>query len=206
MGTRLGLGPKAFLSLNGAPLIHWVTRKALCLSDDIVVSAPPEAVVQMAEYCPGCRCVAGGETRQESIARLLEAVKREWILILDVCRPFTSTTMMQNVLIAAQKTGVAAAFLPIPVPVAVLREGKMVQSFRRDETGLFQTPQAYSRPLLLQLMADAQKQGWQEQSILQLLIRAGGQERIGVVPDEPTNIKITTPLDWQLASLLIDHL
>ncbi|MEO5378954.1 MAG: 2-C-methyl-D-erythritol 4-phosphate cytidylyltransferase [Magnetococcus sp. DMHC-6] len=204
LGTRLGLGPKALLELNLSPLVVWVIKKALLLSDDVVVAVPPGYLKNFSHLNAQCRWIEGGSTRQESIFRLMMAVEREWLVILDGARPFFSITLMQKVLSAARETGVAGAFLPIDVPVALLSGERVVQDFSKDQLGVFQTPQAYSRQLLQRVYEITIQNQWQEQSTMQLALRVGYPVR--AVKGETTNIKITTPIDWRLAHLLVDCL
>jgi 2-C-methyl-D-erythritol 4-phosphate cytidylyltransferase len=204
LGQRLGLGPKALLELNQVPLISWVTQKALLLSDDVVVAVPPGYLAIFRQLCPQCRLIEGGKTRQESVIRLGLAAERKWVVIMDVARPFFSTNLLDVVWAAAQETGAAGAFLIPDVPVALLAGDRMVRDFRPGEVGLFQTPQVLLRTLLQSVHEEASRRQWQEQSTLQLFLRAGHAVR--AVPGERTNIKVTTPDDWRLAQLLTDYL
>jgi len=143
-------------------------------------------------------------TRQHSVERLLEMSDREFVLIADVARPFASLDLYRTVLEAARDTGAAGAFLQPDVPVAKIVENCVTQTFRPGEVGIFQSPQAFSRTLLADLMKRANTEGWHEQSTLQLALRAG--INVGVVPGEKTNIKLTSPVDWQFAQQLTEFL
>lgn len=199
-GERLGLGPKARLSLAGEPLIGWVTRKALRVSNDVVVAVPPGEAPAYQALCPQCRCIEGGATRQTSVARLVQAAEREFVLLNDLARPFASVELHLSVLAAARRTGIAGAFLVPDVPVARLVDGRLIDAFARTEVALFQAPQAYARATLVRLLDEAEAQGWQTQSTLELAVRAGRE--IAVVPGEKTNLKLTTIEDWHLAQHL----
>lgn len=204
IGQRLGLGPKALLELNNEPLIVWVTKKALLLSDDVVVAVPPGYLEIFRQLCPQCRCIDGGATRQETVARLLLAADRDWLVLVDVARPFFSGNLMSSVWSAAKETGAAGAFLSPDVPVALLSGDRVARDFRPDEVGVLQSPQAFSRALLQTVYEEAVRRQWEEQSTVQLFLRAGHAVR--AVPGEKTNIKVTTPDDWRLAQVLTDYL
>ena len=203
-GDRLGLGPKALLQLGGAPLLVWVTRKALQISSDVVVAAPAGELDNFHQLCPDCRCIEGGATRQQSVAQLVDAATRDWVIIIDVARPFASLELFRAVLAAARQTGAAGAFLEPDVPVAQIENQRVVRDFQRREVGIFQAPQAFAQELLARVHQQAEQQGWQEQSTLQLALRAGLS--VVAVPGEKTNIKLTTPEDWQLAQLYTEYL
>jgi 2-C-methyl-D-erythritol 4-phosphate cytidylyltransferase len=198
------MGPKALLELAGQPLIVWLTRKALRLTDDVIIAAPPGQLTRFRQLCPDCRCIAGGETRQESVARMLSRSSRDWLLLTDVTRPFVTLGLCQAVLAAARQTGAAGAFLRPDVPVAYISGGRVVQTIRSEEAGVFQSPHAFSRSLLTDVYREAERGGWQTQSTLELVLQA--EREVAVVAGEKTNIKLTTPEDWAFAQTLTRYL
>ena len=54
------------------------------------------------------------------------------------------------------------------------------------------------------LLAHAQERGYRPQSTLQLAIDAGIE--VAAVAGEKHNIKLTTPIDWRVATLLEEYL
>lgn len=203
-GERLGLGPKGLLELGGQPLVAWLSRKLGQISDEVIIAAPPGQVDQFRALCPGSHCVPGGQSRQDSVAALVARATRRWILVADVTRPFASLNLYNAVLAKARETGVAGAFLAPDVPVAELVDGGIARVLKPGQAGIFQLPHVFSRNLLVRVLAEAERHGWEEQSTLELAIRAGCQ--VGVVPGEKTNIKLTTPEDWLLAGSLTEYL
>lgn len=198
------MGPKALLELAGAPLLTWVSRKALRLGADVVVAVPSGCVAKYAVLCPGCRVIEGGETRQKSVDALLQLSSLDYVLVVDVARPFASLALYQSVLEAVIDTGAAGAFQQPDVPVAHIVDGRVERSFQRNEVGIFQSPQAFSRNLLKKVMQQANSSGWEEQSTLQLVLRAGLEIR--AVAGEKHNIKLTTPEDWRIAQQFTEYL
>lgn len=196
-GERMGRGPKAFLELGGAPLVSWVARKARRVGGEVLVAGPGGELARMQALCPGCRCLPGGLTRQATVARLVEAASLPWVMVHDVSRPFASEALLRAVAEAALSTGAAAAILDPEVPVARLEGGRIVGHFSRQEAGIFQAPQVFSRTLLLEVLGEAERQGWEDQSTLQLVLRAGRE--VLAVPGEKTNLKLTNPEDLNLA-------
>lgn len=203
-GERLGLGPKAALVLAGEPLLGWVSRKALSICPDVVVAVPTGETANYAKLCQGCRCIDGGQSRQETVENLARRAEKDYALIVDVARPFASRALCEAVLNAARLCGAAGAFLQPDVPVALLAGTSVTQMLPRTQAGILQAPQAFSRPLLLEIIDRAHREGWEEQSILQLAVRAGLE--VAAVPGEKTNIKLTTAEDWHLAQQLTEHL
>lgn len=203
-GERLGFGPKVFLPLNGEPLVVWLVRKAMGMAAEVIVAVPPEHLDRLCTLCPDCRAIEGGATRQASVARLVEASTRPWLLLQDVARPFASADLMRAVVEAARDTGAAGAFLRPEVPIARVQDGYVLEDFRPDQVGIFQAPQAFKRSLLVKVLEQAAERGWTEQSTLQLVLRAGLPVR--TVPGEKTNLKLTTEEDLELAVGLLKRL
>lgn len=198
-GERLGLGPKALLPLHGKPVIDWVVAKGLRLGGEVLVSCAPGMLAP-----PGAGSVPGGDTRQESVLRLVRQATRPWILLWDAASPFASIALARRVLAAASATGAATSCLPASVAWLELDGQQVLRAHPAAATASSQTPQAYAAPLLLEVVERAAREGWLAQSTTQLVLRAG--HPVTAVPGEKLNLKLTTPEDWQLATALRDQL
>ncbi len=200
MGTRLGLGPKALLRLGRQTLLEILVKMLAPIVDSIIMAVPIGFEEQFESVLgDNIFIISGGSTRQESIDRLLEASNAELLLIQDVARPFASSALCLKVLETAADNGAAGAFLPATVPVGLLEKGVVANYWDRHQARVFQAPQAYRRDVLL----DAQRKAAsiQFQSTAQMVIQAGYV--LHAVSGEAENIKITTPLDWQIAQRVI---
>jgi len=203
-GERLGLGPKALLDLNGTPLIAWVCQRALQLTDEVIISVPPGHGEIISQCCPEAYCIEGGETRQESVGKLLINSSRDWVLLSDVARPFISRSLYRRVYQAARSKGAAAAFLSPEVPVAHLVDGKISSVFSRSDVAIFQMPNAYSTKLLQDVYERTHAEAWEAQSTVELVLNAGFE--VEVVEGEKNNMKITTKEDWRHAQIMAELL
>jgi 2-C-methyl-D-erythritol 4-phosphate cytidylyltransferase len=174
--------------------------RLLRVAGEVVLAVPQALHAHFANAYPDCRCIAGGATRQDSVRLLAEAATHTWVLLHDAARPFVSEALLRGVALAATETGCAGAFLDPEVPVARLSDGLVAEAIAREDAGIFQAPQAFSRALLLDLVRRADVQGWREQSTMQLALRAGVAVR--AVRGEKTNIKLTTGEDWAMAERL----
>ena len=200
-GERLGLGPKGFLELQGRPLLRWIADKALRVADEVLVAVPGERIEAATALLPDCRVVAGGETRQDSIALLAGQARGDWLLVHDGARPFASVALFEQVVAAARRQGCAGAFLSPVVPVARLRDGRVVEAYAGSEVGVFQTPQVYARDDMARMLRhQSSVPGWFAQSAIQLALAAGVE--VHAVPGEVHNFKITSAEDWRVAQHL----
>ena len=201
IGERLGLGPKGFLELQGRPLLRWLADKALRVADEVLVAVPADRVEAAAALLPDCRVIVGGATRQDSIALLAGQARGDWLLVHDGARPFASLALFERVIATARARGCAGAFLSPAVPVARLREGRVVEAYAGSEVGVFQTPQVYARADMARMLQhQATVPGWFAQSAIQLALAAGVE--VHAVPGEIHNFKITTAEDWRVAQHL----
>lgn len=197
-GTRLGLGPKAFVQVRGKSLLQRSVEALRPLVDEVVVALPggldlPDGVE--------ARSIVGGETRQESVERLLQAVSADYVLVHDAARPFLPESVVLDLLEAVHETG--AATVALPVADTLVREGaKGDWGDLTPRAGLWavQTPQAFRRELILKAHAQAVQDGFAATDDAGLVARLG--ERVRLVPGDARLFKVTTPGDLALAEAL----
>src|SRR6266513_5229059 len=146
-GSRLGLGSKALVRLNGRTTLARVVELFLGLEevDQIVVVGPPSRlekaraeVEQLAPRKPVAVC-AGGETRQQSVrAGLAHLQGCTHVLVHDAARPLASPALIRRVLAAACETGAAIPGLPPRDAVTRVEGGRLVENLDRSRVMLAQ--------------------------------------------------------------------
>lgn len=210
LGTRLGLGSKALVQLNGRSTLARVLDLFLSMDeiDEIVVAAPAARLeVVQAEVLrsgPGrpVRVCAGGDSRQQSVRAALSLLTAvDYVLVHDAARPLASPALVRRVLAAAIETG--AAFPGVQARDAVKRVdgGRLVESLDRSRVVLAQTPQGFSRQLLVRSHLEAADTGLVGDDDAQLVAASG--HAVAVVEGEAANLKLTTPADLELLEALI---
>jgi len=212
IGKRLGHQiPKQFLLLEGKPLIVWTLEVFEQIPEiDLVVIAVVESwrekllrLVREASLKKVQHVVTGGRTRQESVARALEAVpiETEIILVHDAARPLVLPETVQGVIEAIRRHGAALAACPARDTIKEVEGQKVQRTLPREKIFLAQTPQGAKAPILRQAFEKAQKEkflGTDEASLLEWL-----GIPVYVVPSPATNLKITTPEDLEIAAALL---
>ena len=218
-GERLGPGaPKALRSLGGVPmLVHAVRALASARAVDLVVVAAPEDGVDdvtalLAEHglldsAPGragALVVAGGDTRQESVARALHLLPDDVdvVLVHDAARPLVPVSLVDAV--AAAVRGGADAVVPgLPVSDTIKSvDAADVVSATLDRGALraVQTPQGFRRATLTEAHAAADPDAPATDDA-GLVERLGG--KVVVVPGDEEAFKVTRPLDLVLAEAVL---
>ena len=206
-GERLRAGvPKAFVRVAGRSLLQWSIDALAAVPEvrRIVVALPPGRRAP-----PGVTGVVGGAVRSDSVRRALAAcADGDPVLVHDAARPLVTPELAGTVLAAlagdrAADAAVAAA--PVSDTVKQVRPGSDVVSRTLDRRGLWavQTPQVFRRGTLERALAVPQDVLAQATDDAWLVERAGG--KVIVVPASEENIKVTTPLDLEVAQLLLSR-
>jgi 2-C-methyl-D-erythritol 4-phosphate cytidylyltransferase len=198
-------------------LVHAVRALASARSVDLVVVAAPEdgvaaVLALLAEHGlddavqgrAAAVVVAGGETRQDSVARALVALPADIdvVLVHDAARPLVPTSLVD--LVVATVIGGADAVVP-GLPVAdtiksVDAAGMVDATLDRDLLRTVQTPQGFRRTTLTEAHAasDPDAPATDDAGLVEAL---GG--KVVVVPGHEEAFKVTRPLDLVLAEAVL---
>ena len=201
---RMGLGySKAYVEILGVPLLAR-TLKALLASrhvDRITAAVRPEEVelcqrqvVHRFGLSERVQVIGGGEERQQTVFNLLERAPsdRDLVLIHDGARPLVSVNLIASVLEAAAHWGAALAAVQATDTVKLSDDGgeSVSTTLERSRVYLAQTPQAFSRDVILAAHRQARKEGVQATDDASLVEQVGQPVRI--IAGDPNNLKITT--------------
>jgi 2-C-methyl-D-erythritol 4-phosphate cytidylyltransferase len=208
-GERLSRqDPKAFARLDGRTLLERaVSTVEACSRIEGFVVVVPEGWEGRARTIVGPRdrladVVAGGETRQDSVRRGLDALPESLDVVIchDVARPMATPRLFDAVIDGLAGADGAVPSLPMADTVKRVDDGMVAETVARDGLVLVQTPQAFRREAIIAAHRAAEADGFVATDDAALLERAGF--RVAVVPGDPTNIKITRPEDLRVASAL----
>ncbi len=145
----------------------------------------------------GIDVVEGGKERSDSVANALAKVKpdADFVAVHDAARPCLCDAWIDSVFNAAEKSG--AAILAIPVSGTLKRsDGKrVVETVSRTDVWEAQTPQVFSRSLLVEAYEKGGSQPATDDA--ELVERLG--KSVTIVPGSRINLKITTREDLRLA-------
>jgi 2-C-methyl-D-erythritol 4-phosphate cytidylyltransferase len=171
--------------------------------DPIVVVVPPEHVdraAQLASASGPVQVVEGGPSRQVSVARGLDAVARETVVVHDAARPFLAIDLLKRVVDALAGFDGAIAALPVDETLKSVERERVVDTIDRSSTWRAQTPQVFHTEMLRAAHERARADGFVATDDAQLIERAGGS--IGVVDGDRRNIKLTYEADFLLAEAI----
>lgn len=210
-GQRLGAPvPKAFVGLDAHTILRHALRNVFAAPlAQVVVVAPEDRVgdaLTDAHAVAGERhdlvtVVAGGATRQASVAAGLAAVWSDVDLVLvhDAARALTPPAVFERV-ISALEGGRPAVLPVVPVVDTIKRidADAVVEAVDRSVLAAAQTPQGFSRRVLDAAYADASADHTDDAA----LVQAAGVPVDTVAGDERA-FKITTAADLDRARALL---
>jgi 2-C-methyl-D-erythritol 4-phosphate cytidylyltransferase len=213
LGKRLGGKRKQFRTLGDAPLLVQTLRvfESIDAVKSIVVAAPAEEAEQLFADCRAAgiskliSVVPGGETRQASVVRALEALPDDtvYVLVHDAVRPFVSPQAIGRVVDAVEEHGAASLALAVTDTLRRGSEEFFSETVDRENVYRMQTPQGFQAEVLRQAYTRAAREGWEVTDDVEAVRRCGLP--VAIVPGEEMNIKITSPSDWSLAQLIWQH-
>ncbi len=211
-GLRMGgVTPKQFLSLEGVPIFVHTLRKFAASEaiDEIFMGVRPEDMERAAKeiaperFSKNVRLVAGGASRQETVARCLNEAPAdtEVVVVHDAVRPFVELALIRQVVDAARQDGAAILAIPSVDTVKKVERQIITGTIRRELIVLAQTPQAFHYSLLRRAFDRALAEGFYGTDESSLVEHEGHDVRVLMGSDR--NIKITKPSDLPLARLYI---
>ncbi len=179
----------------------------------IVVACPPGHVHELGGHDLGV--VDGGATRAHSVANALAAVGTELVAIHDAARPLVTPELVEGVVATlAADPEADGAIAAVPVTDTIKRataplggvetpNGARVIEATVDRGRLWaaQTPQVF-RVEALRRAVEADPAGVDAATDEAMLIEAAGG-RVLIHPASPENLKVTTPLDLEIADRLL---
>jgi 2-C-methyl-D-erythritol 2,4-cyclodiphosphate synthase/2-C-methyl-D-erythritol 4-phosphate cytidylyltransferase len=205
-GRRLGAAvPKQLLDVAGQSMLARSVRAFDTHPEvhDIIVALPAELVddarSRVGEVKSGIVFVAGGTTRQDSVARAFDRVSHatDVVLVHDAARPFVTPGVISRAIAGAAAHGAAIAAIPVTDTVKRVAAGEVIaETLPREAIFLAQTPQAFTRRVLGDAVALG-RAGVDATDEAGLAEQAGHPVRI--VAGDADNVKITTTADLEAA-------
>ena len=219
-GARMGgESPKQYLPLAGRPMIFHALA-ALCavarVARVFVVLAPDDDVWGRHDWStlePKLSPLfCGGSTRAESVRNGLRATAtqvqgHDWMLVHDAARPCLTPWHVDALIDAVgdDPHDDAGGILAVPVADTLKRadaQGRIGATVAREALWQAQTPQMFRHAALRRALESHARLG-------SVTDEAGAMEALGfrprLVAADATNLKVTYPLDLNLAGWILQH-
>ncbi len=202
---------KPYAALDGRPV--WLRTAELFVSRDdvcqcfLVIDPSDEEMVRR-KFGPNLAflnisLVFGGNERFESVSNALKKLNEEveFVAIHDSVRPCVTPELIDTVFLQATKTG--AAILAVPLADSLKRgtssEPFMIeQSLPRERLWLAQTPQVFSKEILLKAYQTIPLGVTDDCQVVEAI-----GTKVSIITGSLSNIKITTKDDLFLADAIL---
>ncbi|HET6528749.1 MAG TPA: 2-C-methyl-D-erythritol 4-phosphate cytidylyltransferase [Balneolaceae bacterium] len=214
-GTRLGEQiPKSFIKLSGCPILAHTLRRFLPLkglvqiiiatSEDFLSEARQILKTEAPESIK-TSAIAGGKERQHSIGNALnELLEADLVIIHDAVRPFVKLNHIDACCKAASETGAALLGVPAKNTIKEIDDEHFIRRTPdRESLWQAQTPQVFKKQLIVEAYRQAMNENYIGTDDASLVEKLG--QKVKMIKGDPSNFKITYPVDLQLARLLIEE-
>ena len=150
------------------------------------------------------KLVDGGETRQMSVYNGIRALSTDvdFVIVHDGVRPFVTDEVIFACLAAADECGAAVAAVPVKDTIKIANTDRfIVETPAREQLWAVQTPQVFRKSLLEEAHQAAQARQLTATDDASLVEQLGFPVKL--VEGSYANVKITTPVDLQIAEVLL---
>ncbi len=192
-GHRMGGVPKVWRLWEERPLWWW----SLAVLKEHVAAAvlvvAPDRVEDARTWVgsDGVAVVAGGATRDASVASGLGWVRTPYVAVHDGARPLVSRALVDRVWRAALETGAAVPGLPPTDTVKVVHRGLVARTVPRHHLVTVQTPQIFRTEWLRDALARKGSGVTDDSAAVEVAGHA-----VAVVEGDALNRKLTVEADW----------
>ncbi len=211
-GTSSRMGEdKLFLDLEGMPVLARTLRvfqDCPCVHEVIVVTRS-ERIVEVAGLCREygldkvTKVLVGGASRTESVlAGVSEANARAVLIgIHDGARPFVPMTVVEQAVNEAKFYQAVAPAVPLRDTVKRVNQATVEETPPRESLMAVQTPQVFRAELIKGALTYVLEREIPVTDDCAAVEAIGG--RVHLIPGDERNLKLTTPLDMELAYTIL---
>ncbi len=211
--TRMGGVDKLMADLGGESVILR-TLRALSASPyihEITVVTREELLLEIGRLCRDnglekvTQVLLGGESRLASVYKGVCQVsgRAKLIAIHDGARPFVTHELIHAVCHAASHCSAAAPAVELTDTVKRVDGVRVTETLDRAALRAVQTPQVFDADLIRAALQRAVEEGQALTDDCAAVERLGAQ--VCLVPGDPRNLKLTTPLDLALARAMLEE-
>ncbi len=209
-GTRMGGILKPFLEVCGEPILLHAVRPflahpqvqavAIALGEEAFLD-PPQWLEELGSKI---LLVRGGASRGESVWAAIKALPGgvDLVAVHDAARPLVTKAIIDRCIQGVRGTlGTVAGWPAVDTLKRVNKAERIVATLTRDEIWHAQTPQVFSREVIVKAYEEAGLAGISDTDDSALVERIGGE--VMMVRGSAFNLKITRPEDLPLAEAFL---
>lgn len=204
-------GPKQFVKINGVPIVVYSLKAADEVAEitEIVLNFPPghreklEDLVRDYAISTPVKYADAGQTRQESVSLLLDEVTNESVLLHESARPMVSANDFRALISSAHANVGYMREISFTVAPVDPDSSRVTGSLERSRLRNVQLPQKFNLADLRKGHEFATASGTHYTEDATMCADAGID--VFFVEGSEDNLKVTTPGDVNLATMLLRH-
>lgn len=218
---------KQYMMICGKPLIWYALQvfEASHIIDDVIlvvgrgeVDYARVNVVEQYGFQKVDRIIEGGTERYLSVKKALRLVAEDdltrsnrdgYLFIHDSARPFITEKLIEDTYRGAQEEGSSCAAVPVKDTIKMLGKRKVVEkTLDRKRVYAAQTPQVFFTPIIIEAykMLEEREEELAEKDIVitddAMVVETMLERPVKLVESYDENIKVTTPMDLEVAKIL----
>ena len=210
MGTKV---QKQYLEIQGKPILYYSLRafEESSVIDEIILVVGKgqkdycnKEIVDKYGFQKVRAIVEGGAERYHSVWNGLQKVEDGYVFIHDGARPFVNEEILHRVFEAVQEHRACVVGMPVKDTIKVSDEkGFVVGTPDRNSLWLIQTPQVFEVSLVKKAYSRLMEMDTIKVTDDAMVVEQMLGEKVKLVEGSYQNIKITTPEDLLIASVLV---
>lgn len=160
---------------------------------DIIVNKLPNNV----------KYTLGGNTRQESVYNGLSMCSGEYVLIHDAARPFISKSIIESIINTYKLDEATLLYHKVKDTIKKINDNKL-STLKRSELIAAATPQCAPLNIIKDAYLKAKNDNYEATDDISLIEKYYPNLKINYILSNEENFKITTPLDYELAKIIVE--
>tara|TARA_B100000902_G_C27247717_1_gene883515 strand:+ start:646 stop:1317 length:672 start_codon:yes stop_codon:yes gene_type:complete len=212
-GSRMKAGKnKLLIQLEGESLIYW-TLKSIFSANLVswvgIIGQPndkEELLASIKDFAPKIKWINGGKTRQESVFNGLNSLppKAEKVLIHDGARCLINPELINKCVLELEDNDAVILATKVTDTIKIVdNDGFIQETPNRKYLWAAQTPQAFLVDNLKAAHKMAIEKNWivtDDASLFEML-----NWKVKIIEGNYSNIKVTSPIDLQIAKLFLKN-
>ncbi len=209
IGARMNLDrAKQFYMLGDMPVLAHLLKRVDMVDEisEVIVSLREDEIenftgtlLKQAGIKKPVKTVIGGATRQASVCAALKLVDdaSELVMVHDGVRPFVMPDLLQSAIKKTKGLKATIAVVKVTDTIKEVRGGTVVKTHDREHLYAVQTPQTFTREIIMEAYEHASKNAFTGTDDASLVEKAG--YKVFVIPGSYDNIKLTVHGDLHTA-------
>ena len=213
-GSRMKAGKnKLLINLKGESLLYWTLKSVFCsksISWVGIIGQPfdkENIINSIKEYSKNINWINGGKTRQESVKNGLNNLPNnaKKVLIHDGARCLIKPSYIDKCSLELDSYDAIVLAVKVTDTIKVVNEfGFVKETPNRENLWAAQTPQGFLVEKLKEAHNIAIQQNWIVTDDASLFERL--KWKVKIIEGDSSNIKITRPVDVEIANLLLNSI